>query len=70
LIDKLFTNVVQALSAVIFEPIIIEQEKEEALLNVPPNMLEKIPEAVLPTPPTIIEPHALAVFALPPATIA
>ena len=46
LIDRLFTNVVQALSAVIFEPIIIALEQVLILLHIPPNIAEHEPETV------------------------
>jgi len=47
LIDKLFTKVVQTLSAVILEPTIIAQAKVDVLFVVPPNIAEATLDAVL-----------------------
>ena len=55
LIDKLFTNVVQALSAIIFEPTIIVLSHELVLLQTPPKIEEQLPDAIFVKPPLIDE---------------
>jgi len=54
-IDKLFTKVAQALSAVIFEPTIIALSKVDVLLHAPPKIEEYSDDAVLFPPPLTVE---------------
>jgi hypothetical protein len=61
-IERLFTNVVQTLSAVKLEPISIAQSKEQVVLEEPPaiNELELI--AKLKQPPLTVEKQPLEMF--------
>ena len=53
LIERLFTNVVLALSAVIWLPTIMAVWKLLVLLLVPPNIEDHMPVAMFDVPPTM-----------------
>ena len=67
-IDKLFTNVVQTLLAVIQEPTIIVSAQVFVLLHCPPKIDDLSPDAVLQQPPPIVDIYPDEVFLLPPPT--
>ena len=69
LIDRLFTKVVQTLSAVILEPTIIAQAQVFVELHLPDAIKELSPEAILQQPPPTVELVPEAVFERPPPTV-
>lgn len=69
IIDKLLTNVVQSLSAVILDPTIMEWKQLDILLH-PPRIDEYVPDDMLDCPPLIIDQSPEAVLPPPPPIVA
>lgn len=68
-IDKLFTNVVQTLSAVILEPTIMAQANVDVVFKQPPNIADALLRTLFSEPPPTNPKEAEEQFLYPPLTV-